>query len=214
VPAAPITTRSLARRTCVVVGLFPAIVVLLTLVQLGDGYDSRRQAISELALGRAGWLMVLAFSALAAGTFMLAVLLRRTGGGVVAPALLALAAPLSLVSAVFRTDLTGAAVTTHGEVHQVAGIVTFVLMLAAMAVSAVRLRHEPRWRPVVLPTLLLEFTGLLGFFLVPVLGDARFGLAQRVLIGSFITWMLVAAAGSPGVVVRVPEAHVRGHVHA
>jgi hypothetical protein len=187
------------------VAVFPVTVVVLNVVQLADGYDAGRQAISELALGRGGWLMALAFTALAAGTFLLAVLLRRTGGGVVAPLLLTLAAPLSLVSAVFRTDPAGAAVTTHGEVHQAAGIATFVLMLAAMAVSSLRLRREPRWRGLVVPTFVLVVTGLVGFFLVPALGDARFGLAQRVLVGSFVTWMLVAAAGSPVVVVAVPE---------
>ena len=207
-------SRALARGTFAAVAVFPVTVVVLNVVQLADGYDAGRQAISELALGRGGWLMALAFSALAAGTFLLAALLRRTGGGVVAPLLLALAAPLSLVSAVFRTDPTGAAVTTHGEVHQAAGIATFVLMLAAMAVSSVRLRREPRWHGVVVPTFVLVLTGLVGFFLVPALGDARFGLAQRVLVGSFVTWMLVAAAGSPEVVVAVPEAPVSSGVPA
>jgi hypothetical protein len=196
------------------VAVFPVTVVVLNVVQLGDGYRARRQAISELALGRGGWLMALAFSALAVGTFLLAVLLRRTGGGLVAPLLLGLAAPLSLVSAVFRTDPAGAATTTHGEVHQAAGLATFVLMLTAMAVTSVRLRNEPRWRGVVVPTLVLTFTGLVGFFLVPALGDARFGLAQRVLVGSFVTWMLVAAAGSMETVAAVPEAPVPPKVPA
>jgi uncharacterized membrane protein (DUF4010 family) len=85
-------------------------------------------------------------------------------------------------------------------------------MLAAMAVSAVRPRRDPRLRPVLLPTVALLVTGLVGFFLVPVLGDAHFGLAQRVLIGSFITWMLVVAAGSNQD--RLPGPHVRVKVHA
>jgi hypothetical protein len=209
VPASPSSSlsrsRALARGAFTAVAVFPVTVVVLNVVQLADGYDAGRQAISELALGRGGWLMALAFTALAAGTFLLAVLLRRTGGGVVAPLLLTLAAPLSLVSAVFRTDPVGAAVTTHGEVHQAAGIATFVLMLAAMAVTSLRLRREPRWRGLVVPTFVLVVTGLVGFFLVPALGDARFGLAQRVLVGSFVTWMLVAAAGSPEAVGAVTE---------
>jgi hypothetical protein len=207
-------SRALALGAFAAVAVFPLTVVVLNVVQLGDGYDARRQAISELALGRGGWLMALAFSALAAGTFLLAVLLRRTGGGVVAPLLLTLAAPLSLVSAVFRTDPTGAAMTTHGEVHQAAGIATFVLMLVAMAVSSVRLRREPRWHGLVIPTFVLTLTGLVGFFLVPALGDARFGLAQRVLVGSFVTWMLVAAAGSPKSAAVGPEASARQSVSA
>ncbi len=35
--------------------------------------------------------------------------------------------------------------------------------------------------------------GILAFFLVPTLGQAHFGLSQRLLIGSFRTWMLTAS---------------------
>ena len=194
-PGSP--SRALARSAFTAVAVFSVTVVTLNVVQLGDGYDAGRQAISELALGRAGWLMAPAFCALAAGTFLLALVLRRTGGGVVSAALLACAAPLSLLSAVFRTDPSGAVATAHGRVHDAAGITTFVLMLTAMAFCSVRFSRDRRWRRLAVPTCVLVVTGLVGFFFVPVLGDTHFGLAQRVLIGSFITWMLVTAAGSP-----------------
>lgn len=205
-------SRALARSAFGAVAVFPATVVALNVVQLGDGYDAGRQAISELALGRAGSMMTLAFCALAAGTFLLALVLRRTGGMVPA-ALLACAAPLSLVSAVFRTDPSGALPTAHGRVHDAAGITTFVLMLAAMAFCSVRFSRDRRWRRLAVPTCVLAVTGLVGFFLVPVLGDRHFGLAQRVLIGSFITWMLVTAARSPDQVASDPTARVRPRAH-
>jgi hypothetical membrane protein len=193
-PSSRLTPRAHATCTLIAIATFPAIVVALHLVQLTDGYDGGRQAISELALGRAGWLMTVAFGALALGTYLLAVLLRRTrGGGAAVATILGLAAPLSLVSAVFHTDASGAAVTTHGRIHDAAGILTFVLMLAAMAVCSYRFGREPQWRAVRVPTRSLAVVGVVGFFLVPVLGPAHFGIAQRVLIGSFIAWMLLVA---------------------
>jgi hypothetical protein len=32
-----------------------------------------------------------------------------------------------------------------------------------------------------------------AFFLVPALGTARFGLAQRIFIGTFLTWLFATA---------------------
>jgi peptidoglycan/LPS O-acetylase OafA/YrhL len=188
------TTRTIATGAFVSVALFPVIVVALNLLQRPDGYDAGLQAISELALGRAGWLMAIAFCGLAVGTLLLAVVIRRTcERAVVRPALLALASVLSVVSAVFRTDL-GETTTVHGQIHNVAGVVTFAAMLVVTGISSYRFRVEPAWTSLALPTLALTVVGVVAFFLVPVLGDQHFGVAQRLLVGSFVCWMIAAAA--------------------
>lgn len=189
----PLATASLATASLAAVAAFPVLVATLNLIQRGDGYDAGRQAVSELALGRDGWLMALAFTALGVGTALLGRLIHRTQRGVVVPALLSIAGALSLVSAVCHTDRTGAPPTLHGQIHNLAGIATFAAMLLAMAICSVRFRRQPRWRPLAIPSLALTALGLAGFFLVPVLGDPHFGLAQRILIGSFVAWMLAAA---------------------
>lgn len=32
-----------------------------------------------------------------------------------------------------------------------------------------------------------------GFFLIPILGDDRFGLAQRIFVGLFLSWLIAVA---------------------
>ncbi len=54
------TRPTLARAALVLIAVFPLIVTVLHLVQAG-GYHPLSQAVSELALGRAGWLMAIAF---------------------------------------------------------------------------------------------------------------------------------------------------------
>jgi hypothetical protein len=188
------TTRTIATTALAAVAVFPTIVIALNIAQRSDGYHASRQAISELALGRAGWLMAIAFCALALGTFLLAVLIRRTTAkAVVAPALLTFAAALSVVSAVFHTDL-GATTTMHGRIHNAAGVVTFLCLLIAMGISSYRFRTEPAWHGFAVPTLAFTVVGVVAFFLIPTLGDQHFGVAQRLLVGSFVCWMLAATA--------------------
>lgn len=203
--------RRLAGTVLATVGLFPLTVLALTLLQTPDGYRTQRDAISNLALGRGGGLMAVAFCSLGVGTLAFAELVRRTSHGAhVRTALLALAGALSFVSATFHTDPTGAPTTTHGEVHNAAGIVTFVAMLVAMVASAPRFRGQPQWRGFSLPTAVLAVVGIVGFFLVPGLGQAHFGLSQRVLVGSFLAWLLGAAAHH--LRVTAPRAQRRGLV--
>lgn len=187
------STRTLATTTVTTVAVFPAIVIALNLAQL-PGYHAGRQAVSDLALGRGGWLMAIAFGSLGIGTLALGALIRRTTAkAAVRAALLTLAGLLSFVSAAFHTDPTGASATVHGRIHNAAGIVTFLAMLATMAISARRFRQEAAWRSFATPTALLTGLGAVAFFLVPGLGTAHFGIAQRLLIGSFVLWTLAAA---------------------
>ena len=192
-PTQTLETRRLGIAAAVAIGLFPVVVLVLTLVQRGEGYDSGRDAVSDLALGSGGGMMAVAFCSLAVGTLLFAAVLHRTSDGArVRTGLLCLAGVLSFVSAAFHTDRSGAPTTTHGTIHNAAGIITFLAMLAAMALSAWRFRRDSAWRGFSGPTAAFAVVGLIGFVLLPVLGDAHFGLSQRVLIGSFIAWMLTA----------------------
>lgn len=190
----PIGTRGLATTAAIFLATFPTLVVVLNLAQAGGGYDVRQQAMSELALGRLGWLMAVAFCALGSGTFLVAVLMRRTlHRAVVRPFLLTVAALCSVASAVFRTDATGAPTTAHGQIHIAVGIASFLTLLMSLMICSVRFRRESAWRPLTNVTRICTLLGVAGFLSVPVLGPANFGLSQRLLVGSLVGWMLIAA---------------------
>jgi hypothetical protein len=187
-----LSTRSLATTACVGLALFPTLVVVLNLIQF-DQYDPLQEAISVLALGRDGWLMALAFGAAGTGMVSLAVLHRRTvTTSVAAPILLALSGGLTFVSAVVHTDGTNGT-TLHGQAHQIAGISSFVLVIAAMFVSSRRFKRDPDWQPLARPTWVWATCAIAAFFLIPILGDGYFGLAQRIFIATWLSWLLVIA---------------------
>jgi hypothetical protein len=179
--------------------LFPLIVITLNLVQR-HSYSPTRQGISELALGTGGSLMAVAFCGLGIGIFLVAVTIHRTTGKArVTPVLLVLASVLAgSVSAAFHTDRTGATATLHGTIHDTAGLVAFVLILLAMITGSYRLRREPWWRSYAVPTAVFAALATVTFFLIPTLGSNHFGLAQRLFVGTFVVWLLSAAAYARG----------------
>jgi hypothetical protein len=169
--------------------VFPLVVVALHLVQSGH-YHPLSQAVSELALGRAGWLMVIAFCSIGIGSLLIALVLRRIATHPrIAPALLGMSGLLSFVSAFVHADGSGPT-TTHGQIHQFVGVATFIFIVAAMFSLVRAFRRDPFWRPIATPTLAWALTALASFFLVPISGNAYFGVAQRIMLAVFITWQL------------------------
>jgi hypothetical membrane protein len=190
----PISTRALATSSLAGMATLPLLVVALHVIQRGH-YHPLSQAVSQLALGRDGWLLAIAFCAAGTGTLCFAILLRRTvAGSVVAPALVAISALGTFVSAVFHADGEQAKTTLHGQIHQTAGIVSFVLVIAAGLVSSRRFRSDPAWQRLARPTLIWALCAVGALFLPSVLGDAYFGVAQRIFIAIWLIWPVTVAA--------------------
>lgn len=191
----PLSTRALATLSLAGLATWPVLVVLLHLIQRGS-YDPASQAVSELALGRAGWLMAIAFPAAGLGILGFTALIRRTDPGAVAvPVLGILSAIATILAAVFRAD-RGNASTTHGNIHQLLGIVSFLTLVVAMFVCARRFRRVELWRPWATASLVWGIAGIATFMLVPtnLLGSDNFGIAQRIFLAVWLSWPIALTA--------------------
>lgn len=171
---------------------------ILTVIGLhlanADQYDPVRQAISELVNGRFGFLLSIAFIALGGGTLAIAYgLWRSVDRARVGPLVLSLAGVLFGASGIFPTDSTGGPVTTSGVIHVTVGIAAFLLMIIVMFASARRFRGDPRWRSYYVPTLVWALCTTGAFFLFPVLGTDAFGIAQRIYVALFVSWLVATA---------------------
>lgn len=203
-PSAAWASRRMAGIAIVLLAIFPVTVMALNLIQLGH-YDVLRDAVSLLALGTGGAAMNAAFFVLGIGIALVAWVLRRSVRKAVAgPALLTLAAVAAFASGVFHTNANGTPGTTESNIHTVAGITVFLTMVAAMYVFAWRFRRDPRWRSFAAPTLFWALAGTITFFLIPFAGDPRFGLAQRLHIATWLSWLLVTAIRTRR---RAPDTH-------
>jgi len=187
-------TLSLPLLTFAFLSLFPLIVIALHVVQRRE-YHPVSQAVSELALGRSGWLMAVAFCSSGIGTLLLAHLLRRSSARPrVAPVLLSLAGLLSLVSAFVHADPSSATTTSaHGRIHVLVGVATFLLIVAAMFSSVRAFRRSAEWRPLATPTRIWAILSVPLFLLIPLSGSAHFGLAQRAFLSVLFAWPLTVS---------------------
>jgi Protein of unknown function (DUF998) len=187
-PAAP----TMADAALVTIAVWPTIVIALTVLQRHT-YHPLSWAVSDLVHGRGGQLMAVAFGSLAAGLLLLAWALRLSTSARVGPALLALAGLLTIVSAYAHADPANAPSTTTGQVHQTAGIITFILIVVAMFALTRPFRDNDMWRAFSGPTLAWAIAAIPAFFLIPLMPDHLFGLAQRIFITVWLTWLLAAS---------------------
>lgn len=164
--------------------------------------------ISEYAIGRHGWLMVVAFASLGLGCVALFAAIRSqatTKGGRVGLAFLLVAAVGLVIAAAFTSDpvtSVGDEVTTYGAVHGVGTVLGTLGIPIAAVLIARALRRNPRWtdarRPLVAATA-LALVGFLVFelsFAAMVPGEelgpgVPIGWPNRILIVTYAIWLLV-----------------------
>ncbi len=79
------------------------------------------------------------------------------------------------------------------DIQQFAGIITFVLVVIAMFSSVRHFRRHQRWAGFAIPTLVWSVAAFVAFFLIPALGNASFGLAQRIFVATWLSWMITTA---------------------
>jgi hypothetical protein len=100
---------------------------------------------------------------------------------------------LSIVSALFRINAKGTPLTTVSNIHEMAGGFTFLLMVVAMFASISPMRQDPRWSNFAPWSRRWAILSIPAFLLIPILGDDRFGVAQRIFVGLFLAWLITVA---------------------
>ena len=187
------------------------VVLLAALHAIKPELDPSWHFISEYAIGRYGWIMVLAFLALALGYVSLFVAIRshlRTITGRIGLALLLVGALGLAIAAIFTTDpitVSKDAVTTEGTLHNLGGTLGIAMPCAA-ALIGWKLARNPAWssakRPLLWATVLALVGFMVSFFSLGVMvlqSDGTFG--PDVLVGwpnrfemlAYSVWLMTVA---------------------
>lgn len=174
---------------------FTASVLLLP---LSSEYTLAGDYISELAIGRFGFVQTLAFLALGIGSLALAVGLRRatrgSWGSLAGSVLFGLFGVGVLIDAFFPIDRGGMQPQTLvGTVHILAALMAFVCAVLGMFVLTRTFKRDARWGSYWRLSLVLATVALVAFFL-PSEG-AWVGIFQRIFVGTIIAWMVLGARG-------------------
>jgi hypothetical protein len=208
----PRLTKSMLR--CGVAG--PALFVAVSLLEgaFRPGYSAWHHFTSQLALGAGGWRQVANFVVCGLCVLCFAMGLRWTlsggKGGVSIPVTFGAFGVSLILAGVFVTDpglgyppgITTTQSTTHGEAHNMAGLIMFASLAAAAFLMAKRLTGRPGWTAWPLYS---RLTGLLvfAFFVTSIvlatmeesgsLSNAPVGLTQRVAIVGGWGWISLTA---------------------
>jgi hypothetical protein len=190
-------------------------ILLIALIFIRPDLDPSWHTISEWAIGRHGWLMVMAFliSALSYGSLFGAIKSQTRGSsGNIGLALLLICTIGTVGVGLFVTDpmpLTAQrGLSLHGTLHVIFGSsVLMLLPFAALLINVNLARKNPAWTPArraLLWSAGLPMLGLAGFvmhmviFLIP-LGDDAYGPGvplgwpPRFLLLSYMGWLITLA---------------------
>lgn len=161
-------------------------------------YDPVTRTISELAVGRHGWLQVSAFVALGLSFWALPAgmwrRVRTTLSSRLGLVLLLVCGASSFVAAAFPTDLRGAVVATvSGDIHEVAASVGYACLITAMLLFSWHFRRDDSWRRFRPVSTVLTLVGLAVLIAMAVTGNSDVaGLLQRTMAGTLLAWVALA----------------------
>ena len=187
--------------TVAIVGL-AFFAVIASLLPLISEYTLTADFISELAIGRFGYLQTVAFFAAGLGTLALAWVIRevtkgswgsRLGSTLVG--MYGVGLVLAGLFPTYETDPAGHAVspTSVGTVHIVVSVLAFVLSIAGVFVLSRTFKRDARWRAFWPWSLALAFTAMVGFIMFAISEGAWIGLIQRIFIGTVFLWQVLVA---------------------
>ena len=162
--------------------------------------DPLRHVLSEYANGPLGVVMTAVFYAVGLACMALGWRLRtalRWRGVTVATPVLLLVAGVGMVAAgAFEVGLPGAPDTVDETVHSLASIGAFVAVVVAMALFAVACGHDPDWTGFRPAATVLAVLAIAAAALSPLAdGTPWTGVAQRVLAGAVVLWLVLIARG-------------------
>jgi hypothetical membrane protein len=161
---------------------------VLVLHFLPTGYDPVRQFVTDYAVGQYALEMELGFFAFGAGVAALAIAIALANDSRIqrfgASMLFFTGVCLFLVG-LFPTDVEGAAVTLHGEIHFVLSSVVFIL--TPISILLVSYGKGRRWFVTALSSLILAGI-IVPVTVTPTLGAG--GLVERIFVLVLLVWQL------------------------
>jgi hypothetical protein len=190
--------------------IFLVLLVILHIVK--PEFDPSWRFVSEYAIGRHGWIMVLAFLFLALSCLASVIAIRsqiESTGGKIGLALLLVVAASLVAAGVFVADPITASsneLTTHGNLHGLAatvGIPGFPIAAVLLSRSLLRKQVWSSARRLLLWTARLTWISVLVMFvsMFIMLGQTQGKFGPEVLIGwpnrlvvlSYCAWLMVVA---------------------
>lgn len=194
-------------------GASAAFLVLLAVLHfIKPEFDPSWRMVSEYAIGRYGWVMVLAFLSMSLSGLALFAAIRtriRAIGGKIGLALLLISSIAIAAAAVFTADPMTASkeeLTTHGNLHGLTAMIGIPGMTIAAILISRCLVRVPSWSPArrsLLWSANLIWISLLLMIVILVVGlsqnggkfgpDVLIGWPNRLVMAAYCIWLMSVA---------------------
>jgi hypothetical protein len=199
----PVKGMSLAAARLSIAAVITYQVLLAALIFIRPELDPSRKPISEYAIGRLGWMMILAFliSAVSYGSLFVAIRSQiRTTGGKIGLGILLICTIGTVGVGVFVADpivTPFTALSTVGTLHVIFGTTALVLLpLAALLINLSLARRNQAWattRRPLLWTAGLPLIGLVLFLVMVAVVVPAEGWPPRFLLLTYMVWLITLA---------------------
>lgn len=175
-------------------------IAIAWLLPLVSEYTLIGDNISELAIGRYGYLQTAAFVAAGVGSLAVAVgVVQNTRGSWdsrLGSGLVGLWGVCTILVAMFPTDRIDSpadleSLMTVSIIHNGIALVSFISAIAGMFVLSWTFKRDTRWRALWPVCLALAFAALISIFLQD--QGPWVGLYQRIFVGTITLWLIVVA---------------------
>lgn len=182
------------------------------LLPLVSEYSLVRDTISELVLGRFGFVQTVAFLAAGGGALALAYVLRQLTNGVWGSLFGSLMVAIygfgAILTGIFPTERIDTAAdvwpsSPTGLIHAGISLVSFPCMIVGMYVLFRTFILAPAWRPLV-PWIVLFPASALPLFLGQSEGP-WVGIVQRLLVLSISAWMILVSLRARAIILDATE---------
>jgi len=171
-------------------------ILLAAVIGIRPEIDPTRNPVSEYAIGRFGWLTVLAFLLAAVAYALLLAAVRPLVRGRLGPILLGACAVGTAGVGIFVADpvvTPWSAMTTAGRLHVVCGLSALVLLPgAALLINTELARRLPAAARVLRWTRWLPAAGLIGHVLMAAVVPPE-GWPPRLLFLTYAIWLVTVA---------------------
>lgn len=173
-------------------------VIVAMLLPLFSEYTFVSNFISELALGRFGFVQTLAFFAAGLGSLALALGISQattdSWGARLGSSLVGLWAVGLILAGIFPIDAGGQPATVSGGVHFVVATVSVLFLVLGIFALFWTFKREARWRSFRSVSLVLGVSAVIMFLAVGAAqGSEWVGIIQRIFFGVLFLWLILAA---------------------
>jgi hypothetical protein len=182
------------------IGVLCFVALVVTLHFLRPDLSPVSEPTSAYAVGPYSFLMTVAFLSMAVASLALVLALyrrvSRSARSRIGLALLGTWALGVLIAMIFPMDVDGAPPTLAGTIHQATGPLTFLALTAGMIFISWAFRRDEEWRsffPAALGLSLVMLAAFVATFLSFATDSGTVGIAQRIALGTAVTWILLIA---------------------